>query len=233
MNSGVPKLQYCTRVSITNDKWAREWHELAQYLRKFSIKQWPNGDENRTQPGKHNPQQNKSCYTAGEKAGMMRLICKIKENNRRGISNHDRGHVAHMLWLCSPCVTMTVTRMHSLHPHHNWPTSTHTKDMAGHSTTQMRSKWHHTHEKPQTPGTHTQAKNSKNSKTERMWMHKPHIRWIHVRDQTQKLMMRNPSQDRLPTLGLYLPLPIQESTQRNLSLTQKTLTQPTHLDDWP
>src|SRR5882724_6131615 len=65
-------------------------NELAQYLRKIPIKQWPNGDENRTQPGKHNPQQNKSSYTAGKKAGMMRLICKIKENNRRGISNHDR-----------------------------------------------------------------------------------------------------------------------------------------------
>jgi len=47
-------------------------------------------DKNRTQPGKHNPQQNKSSYTAGKEAGMMRLICKIKENNRRGISNHDR-----------------------------------------------------------------------------------------------------------------------------------------------
>src|SRR5882724_10745109 len=64
-------------------------NELAQYLRKIPIKQWPNGDENRTQPEKHNPQQNKSSYTAGEKARMMRLICKIKENNRRGISNHD------------------------------------------------------------------------------------------------------------------------------------------------
>src|SRR5882724_11907746 len=64
-------------------------HELFQYLRKIPIKQWPNGDENRTQPGKHNPQQNKSSYTAGKKAGMMRLICKIKEINRRGISNHD------------------------------------------------------------------------------------------------------------------------------------------------
>src|SRR5882724_823962 len=40
-------------------------------------------------PGKLYPQQNKSSYTAGKKAGMMRLICKIKENNRRGISNHD------------------------------------------------------------------------------------------------------------------------------------------------
>src|SRR5882724_2833849 len=42
-------------------------------------------------PGKLYPQQNKSSYTAGKKARMMRLICKIKENNRRGISNHDKG----------------------------------------------------------------------------------------------------------------------------------------------
>ena len=37
MNSGVPKLQYSTRVFITNDKQARELHELAQYLRKIPI----------------------------------------------------------------------------------------------------------------------------------------------------------------------------------------------------
>src|SRR5882724_845370 len=40
-------------------------------------------------PGKLYPQQNKSSYTAGKKARMMRLICKTKENDRRGISNHD------------------------------------------------------------------------------------------------------------------------------------------------
>jgi len=31
VNSGVPKLPNGTRVSITNDKQARELHELAQY----------------------------------------------------------------------------------------------------------------------------------------------------------------------------------------------------------
>jgi len=44
VNSGVPKLQYCTRVSITNDKQARELHELAQYLRKIPIKYQLNGE---------------------------------------------------------------------------------------------------------------------------------------------------------------------------------------------
>jgi len=34
----------CTRVSITNDKRARELHELAQYLRKIPIKYQPNGE---------------------------------------------------------------------------------------------------------------------------------------------------------------------------------------------
>src|SRR5882672_1373033 len=92
VNSGVPKLQYCTRVSITNDKQARALHEPAQYLRKIPIKYWPNGELNRTQPGKQHPQQNKSSYTAGEKARTMRLIWKAKAKikyNRRGKSNHD------------------------------------------------------------------------------------------------------------------------------------------------
>jgi len=44
VNSGVPKLPYGTRVSITNDKRARELHELAQYLRKIPIKYRPDGE---------------------------------------------------------------------------------------------------------------------------------------------------------------------------------------------
>src|SRR5882724_6070345 len=47
-------------------------------------------------PGKLYPQQNKSSYTAGKKARMMRLICKIKENDRRGISNHDTWKENHL-----------------------------------------------------------------------------------------------------------------------------------------
>src|SRR5882672_9940974 len=45
VNSGVPKLQDCTRVSITNDKRATGLHELAQCLRKIPIKYQPNWNE--------------------------------------------------------------------------------------------------------------------------------------------------------------------------------------------
>src|SRR5882724_3866816 len=40
-------------------------------------------------PGTQNSQQNMSSSTAGKMTGTMRLIMKAKENNRRGISNHD------------------------------------------------------------------------------------------------------------------------------------------------
>ena len=42
----MPKLHNGTRVSITIEKQAGELHELAQYLRKFPIKQQPNGELN-------------------------------------------------------------------------------------------------------------------------------------------------------------------------------------------
>src|SRR5882724_3233727 len=48
-------------------------------------------------PGKLYPQQNKISSTAGKMARRMRLIWKIKENNRRGISNHDSNVLACIL----------------------------------------------------------------------------------------------------------------------------------------
>src|SRR5882724_7848771 len=60
-------------------------------------------------PGKLYPQQNKSSYTAGKKARMMRLICKIKENDRRGISNHDTISMSGPIVDCLPLLTMAPT----------------------------------------------------------------------------------------------------------------------------